>query len=116
MKKIGGNITAQLQEKISTKNEMGESIATWETRHTLTGFLDLNSGDSRYTSFNAKIQESTHYFICDYVEINEVPENSRMVINGKLYDVLSIDNPMNLNYHLEIYLRYVGGQNGSNVY
>ena len=111
---IGGNIIAQLQKRKGTiKNEIGESVKTWETIHTLKGFLDLSNGDSRRNSFDAKMQESTHYFICDYVPIdpNIVPENSRMIINGRTYDVLLIDNPMELNKHFEIYLRYTGGQN-----
>ena len=32
-----------------------------------------------------------------------------MVINNKKYDVTLIDNPMELNAQLEIYLKYVGG-------
>lgn len=36
-----------------------------------------------------------------------------MLINGEIYDIQLIDNPMHLNYQLEIYLKYVGGQNGS---
>lgn len=112
MIKVGGNVSAQLQVKTTTKNTIGESVSKWKTRHTLTGFLDLANGDSRYTSYNAKMQESTHIFICDYVKISAVPETSRMVINGKIYDIMLIDNPMELNYHLEIYLKYTGGQNG----
>lgn len=112
MIKIGGNIAAQLQVKTTSKNAIGESVPKWETRHTLTGFLDLANGDSRYTTYNAKIQESTHYFICDYVPLAKdiLPETSRMLINGKTYDVMVIDNPMEMNYHLEIYLKYTGGQ------
>lgn len=112
MNRIGGNISAQLQVKTTTKNAIGEAVPKWETRHTLTGFLDLANGDSRYTTYNAKMQESTHYFICDYVSLaNDIlPETSRMLINGKTYDVMAIDNPMEMNYHLEIYLKYTGGQ------
>lgn len=112
MNKIGGNITGVLQTKTTSKNAIGESVATWETRHMLTGFLDLANGDSRRTVYNAKIQESTHYFICDFVQIQSgvTPENSRMVINGKNYDVMLIDNPMELDEHLEIYLKFTGGQ------
>lgn len=107
---IGGNISGALQTKTATKNEIGESIPTWVTRHTLTGFLDLASGESRYTTYNTKMQESTHIFICDFVSIasDVQPENSRMVINSKNYDVMLIDNPMELNAHLEIYLKYTG--------
>lgn len=112
MKKIIGNITALLQEKVgSVKNEIGEVVPKWETAHTLVGFLDLSSGDSKYSSYNAKIQESTHIFVCDYQELTAVTaENSRLIINDKIYDVLLIDNPMELDCQLEFYLKYTGGQ------
>ena len=112
MIKIGGNIIAQLQVKTTHRNAIGEAVPTWETRHALTGFLDLANGDSQYTTYHAKMQESTHYFICDYVPLAKdiLPETSRMLINGKTYDVMVIDNPMGMNYHLEIYLKYTGGQ------
>ena len=29
-----------------------------------------------------------------------------MIIDDKIYDILYIDNPMNLNEHLEIMLKY----------
>ena len=77
----------------------------------MTGFLDYSSGDSKYQVFSAKVQESTHVFVCDYVSIdNDIrAENSRLTVNGKVYDVLLIDNPMELNYQLEIYLKFTGG-------
>lgn len=109
---IGGNLTAQLQTRSATKNEIGEHVQSWETRHTLTGFLDYMSGDTPRTTYNTKLQESTHLFICDYAQLDADidAENSRMLINGKTYDVKIIDNPMELNAHLEIYLKYTGGQ------
>jgi hypothetical protein len=33
-----------------------------------------------------------------------------MVINGKTYDILLIDNPMELGSQLEFYLKFTGGQ------
>ena len=114
MKKIGGNTTLELQIKTVTKNEIGEQVPTWKTIHTLTGFLDLSSGDSRYTNYNAKIQESTHLFICNYQILDQSvnAENTRIFEpnTSNYYDVTLIDNPMNMNYHLEFYLRFVGGQ------
>lgn len=109
---IGGNTKAQLQIKTTTKNAIGESVKSWNTVQELTGFLDLQSGNSNYQTYNAKIQESTHIFICDYVPIdNQVnAENARMFINSQRYDVMMIDNPMELNKHLEIYLKFTGGQ------
>lgn len=106
---IGGNITAVIQTAEVSKNAIGEQVKTWADKHTLKGWLDLSGGDSRYTSYHAKIQESTHIFICDYTPL-DVDENSRMVINNKVYDILLIDNPMELNEQLEIFLKYTGGQ------
>jgi len=108
---IGGNITAVVQVKTITKNDIGEAVATWADVQQLKGFLDLQHGDSPYLNFNTKLQESTHIFICDYTPLNAAitPENSRLRISGKLYDALLYDNPMELNKHLEIYLKYTGG-------
>ena len=106
---IGGNIEAVLQQKSgSTINEIGERIQTWIDATTLTGWLDLMNGDSKYTNFNAKLQESTHIFLCDYVAIDRKADDKRLVVNGVTYDVLLIDNPMEMNQQLEIYLRFVG--------
>lgn len=111
---IGGSTIAQLQVKSGTvTNAIGEKETAWKTMYTIAGWLDLSAGESRYSIYNAKIQESTHVFISDWVRLDAEAENSRMIINNKLYDVLLIDNPMEMNRQLEIYLRYVGGQNGT---
>lgn len=112
MMKIGGNLKGELQIKTASKNEIGESVSTWETRHILTGFLDLSSGDSNYATYSAKIQESTHIFLCDYLQLDNdiTSENSRMLVNGKRYDIMLIDDPMELHEHYEIYLKFTGGQ------
>ncbi|MDR1563883.1 MAG: head-tail adaptor protein [Oscillospiraceae bacterium] len=112
MKKIGGNITANILRKVQQeKNIIGEKAVTWVSAFSLLGFLDLQNGDSKNT-YNAKLQESTHIFICDYQVLSGItPENSKLVISGQEYQVILIDNPMQLNQHLEIYLKYLGGQN-----
>lgn len=112
MKSIGGNIKGDFQIFTSAVNEIGEAVKVWETVQTVTGFLDMSGGDSKYNTYNAKIQESTHIFICDYVSLDRriSAEKSRAVINGKVYDIMLIDNPMELNEQLEIYLKFTGGQ------
>ncbi len=116
---IGGNTLLELQVKQTSKNEIGEAVELWTTIQTLTGWLDYQSGDSPRTSFNAKIQESTHFFIGDYEPIdarltdeygNIQEEKIRAVCNGQVYDVLIIDNPMGMNRQIEIYLKYTGAQ------
>lgn len=136
---IGGNIYALLQVKgKGAKNSIGARESDWLDCTSLHGWLDLSTGDSKYTNFNAKIQESTHIFLCDFTSLKALStkwvwnpfsfltgvidkdeqetvvdvtsDNARMVIQGLVYDVLLIDNPMNMNEHLEIYLRFIGGQ------
>lgn len=110
---IGGNITAEIQVNTGTgRNAIGECVETWVKAQEITGWLDYSGGNSNYTAFDAKIQESTHVFICDYVELDSriKAESSRIVCKGHMYDVLVIDNPMELNAQLEIFLKFTGGQ------
>ena len=109
---IRGNTTAEIQISTTEKKEIGEAVKVWKTVDTIKGFLDLSSGDSKYTTYDAKIQESTHIFLADWKALpaSAGAENSRMVVNGAAYDVMLIDDPMGLHKHLEIYLKYTGGQ------
>lgn len=118
---IGGNIKAVLQVSTSEKNEIGERVPVWHDVVELTGWLDYKGGETKYTTYNAKIDESTHLFICDYLPIPATlevegktvkvkAENARMVANSQRYDVVLIDNPMGLNAQWEIYLKHTGGQ------
>lgn len=105
---IGGNIEAVLQKKSGSEiNAVGERIHTWSDVITLRGWLDQSGGDSTYTN-NAKLQETTHIFICDYTPIDRKATDKRFVVNGEVYDVLLIDDPMELHQQLEINLKYVG--------
>lgn len=112
MKGIGGNNLAAIQVCTPTYNEIGEPVNEWVTVQNIRGWLDLSSGEARYATYHAKIQESTHLFIADYVplDLRISAENSRLVINGKRYDVTLIDDPMEMHQQLEIYLKYTGGQ------
>lgn len=106
---IGGNTEAMLQIMGGTEtNGIGEQVVqSWTDVQSLWGWLDLSSGDSKYT-YNAKLQESTHIFITDYVPIDQRPHDKRLVVNGMVYEVLMIDDPMGLHEQLEISLKFVG--------
>ena len=115
MANIGGNIIGIIQTKVSEgRNSIGEAEVKWTEAFSQLGWLGLQSGDSKRATFNAKIEESTHVFLCDYHSgIYALADNdTRMVIKGNMYDVLLIDNPDEMDEQLEIYLRKVGGQNG----
>lgn len=112
MNAIGGNTTATIQTRSGdTFNELHERIPSWTDKYTLTGWMDLQSGEARHTQYGAKVEESTHVFLCDWQDLSGVtPGNSRLSHNGSVYEILLIDDPMGLHYHLEVSLRYIGGQ------
>lgn len=120
--KIGGNSLAIIQVQSTNQNDISEDVQEWkDVTAPFKGWLDLSAGDSNSINFNAKVQESTHVFLCDYFplqykegdEPDEVlkitAENSRMLINGEIYEVTIYDDPMNKHEHLEIFLKYTGG-------
>ena len=116
MSNIGGNIVAVMQIKSAEgKNALGEADVKWQDAFTLVGWLGLQSGGSNRTTFNAKIEETTHVFLCDYnADVYAfVDKDTRLIIKGNMYDVLLIDNPDEMDEQLEIYLKKVGGQSGS---
>ena len=108
MKGIGGNVTAIIQTSETAANEIGEQVQHWTDAATLSGWLDLSGGDSKY---------STHVFVADYQALpaDVQAENCRLVCRGKRYDVLLIDNPMEMGSgsQLEIYLKYTGGDSNA---
>lgn len=114
MRKIKGNTLCVIQIKNIEVNNIGESVNRWNDCLKFNGILGLQSGDSKYSNFNAKIEESTHVLICNYDEkiYSLADHNTRVKIKDKIYDILLIDNPDELNEQLELYLRYIGGQNG----
>ena len=114
---IGGNIYATIQMKVTDGlNDIGEPVETWSDVGSVLGWLDYSTGQNDVNQYNAKLQDTTHYFLCDYsrwikaVQGQQITaENCRLQIKGETYNVLLIDNPMELNQHLEIYLQYIGG-------
>ena len=123
MANIGGSITGVIQKRVfSGKNAIGEGETSWVDAFTnVLGWLGLQNGDSKYTNHKAKIEESTHVFLCDFnagIYALSIPDASgklptvRMILKGIVYDVLLIDNPDEMDEQLEIYLRRVGAWNG----
>lgn len=108
MKKIGGNTDLILKRKTQVKNEIGEEVITWVDYKTIHGFMDFMSEATGRTNFNSKIVESTHVFVCDYVEIDKSEIELAVFHNNKEYEITYIDDPMGLHYHLEIFLKYIG--------
>ena len=116
MSNIGGNITGEvLVQNYSFKNGIGARENIWETVFSPKGWLGYQNGESKRMNFSAKVEESTHVFLCDFdagiYALTEDDQDVRMHIKGKMYDVILIDNPDEMDEQLEIYLRKIGGQN-----
>lgn len=114
MANIGGNITATIQTKTTGKNEIGEAVHTWADAFSSVGWLGMQSGEKRRATFSAKIEESSHVFLCDFHPgiYALADQDTRMIIKGIMYDVTFIDNPDEMDEQLEIYLHRVGAYNG----
>ena len=111
MKGIGGNITATIQMKETERNLIGESVESWVDVHSQLGWIDFISGDSP-SNFNTKLQESTHVFISDYFNYRSIgltSDNSRMIVGGEVFQIMLIDDPMEMHEQIEILLKYIGG-------
>jgi head-tail adaptor len=108
MKSIPRRQIAALQVCTLTRSAIGEQVETWSDALHLYGVLDMSGGGTNYTKYNAKTMESTHVFVCDFVRVPHYATQTRIVIDGAVYDVAMIDDPCGLHDHLEIYLNYKG--------
>lgn len=111
---IGGNtelVIKVLDGSNQNFDKNGKKVAEYKDVASLFGWLDLISGDSKY-DYKAKIEESTHVFLCDYIEgITDIDiEEAKAEVKGKEFDIKYIDDPMGMHEQLEIYLKLVGGQ------
>lgn len=98
----------KLERKTETRGAMRGRIVEWEKVKSLEGILDLISGDSKEEANRMGI-DSTHIFITDTMAIKfEDAKDHRLVYNGKAYLIDYVDNVMEMDHHLEIYLKYDG--------
>lgn len=111
---IGGNTQAVIQCSSLITNEIGEQEQTWPNIQSVKGWLDYLSGESNHLNYSAKVQESTHVFVADFINLDPSinVDSSRMIIDGSMYDIVLIDNPMGMGSgsQLEFYLKFKGGQ------
>lgn len=95
-----------VQRRTKTDDGMGGVTYDWTDHLTIEGgTLDQLSGDEVLAS--EKLGElSSHIFIV--FEILDIKRTDRMVIDGNIYDIKNVDNPLNMDRQLEIKLEYTG--------
>lgn len=107
---IGGNVIAHVTRVTSSKNKLGVSEKGAPSFvMELPGFIDYVNGQQN-NGYKSMVEESTHIFVSDYDESYAAlsEKGLSLIVGDREYDVLLIDDPMGLHYHIETYLQYVG--------
>ncbi|MGT2768793.1 phage head-tail adapter protein [Streptococcus ictaluri] len=85
-------------------NDVGQPIYCHEKSIVFTGWLDMLSGDERDPK--AIPTSSSHVIITPDTTIS-ITNADRIMGNGTIYEITFVDNPVNIDHHLEIYLKVV---------
>jgi SPP1 family predicted phage head-tail adaptor len=94
-----------IQRLTLVPNGFGGYTESWDTHISdYDGIIDQLSGNE-VLSADKISPNSTHILIG---EVTDIKESDRILYNGKIYEVKNVDNPMNMDRHLEILLEYKG--------
>lgn len=97
-----------LRNVVVGKNKLGEDIKELRSVHHFKGYIDLMGGSDQQTLNSADIAESSHLLLTKDTSIDASHKDKvRHMETGQLYEITFVDNPMQRNHHLEIYLRQV---------
>lgn len=116
MSHIEGNTKAYVQISSVRPDEYGADHREWKNvfPEPLSGVLDLMGADTS-RDIMKRVEDSDYIFLCDYFEPYAdgeklTTENSRILIDGEIYEARLYDDVMRVHEHMEIYLKYLGGQ------
>ena len=102
-------MTFKLQTFDSQPDGMGGTTEDWTEYDTVLGYLDLITGSNQqHQAQNAIVEESTHVLITDYRD--DIHDRMRVVSAGRVYKITYVDDPVGVNHHLEIYLKFEGDE------
>lgn len=97
--------------KAFTQQADGQGGVTteWADVDTVYGYLDLITGTNQNSAFlNAETEQSTHVLVIPKYQ-DGITDKMRIAdVKGRLYSVTYVDNPVGVNHHLEIYLKFEG--------
>lgn len=91
--------------KTGRKNSLGQPIYDYAEMSSFDGWIDLLGGEETINQ-KAISSETTHIILTFDTDI-ELDKADRVKFGKKVYEVTYIDNPMELNDHLEIFLKQV---------
>lgn len=99
--------------KIYTKQKIDNGIGGFIEEDvklfSIKGYLDWYTGQES-DAYNAVLQDTTHILLTDYR--NDISTDYFVVDEASnRYDIILVDDPVTLNHHLEIYLKFIGEYN-----
>lgn len=99
----------KVQKSIQQNDGMGGVIQDWVDVMVIRGYLDLMSGSNQqHATHNAQIEASTHILIIPEYQDGLTDKMRITDQNSRKYTITYVDNPVGVNHHLEIYLKFVG--------
>lgn len=103
----------QIQEIKGQKPDgIGGLVDDWGLFQPVSGYLDLLTGADNTNQQNAFTEDSTHILVVPYF-IEGITDKMRVLdSNNRAYAITYSDNPVNINHHTELYLKFEGVLNG----
>ena len=102
-------VTATIQRYTTVDDGYGGEKQEWQDYLEVDGFLDQLNADEVLAS--EKVQAiSTHVFIT--FEIEDITPSDRAIIDGWMYNIQNVDNPMQMDRQLEIQMEFTGDKHG----
>lgn len=93
-------------DKTGRRNSLGQIIHDFQESSTFGGWIDFLGGEESISQ-NAITADSTHIIITFETRL-EISISDRVRFKDRDYEVTYVDNPMELDDHLEIFLKAVG--------
>ncbi|MCW6664519.1 phage head closure protein [Aerococcaceae bacterium NML191219] len=100
-----------VQKRRNQKSKTGGAVLEWVDVTEVCGYLDMLDGSVHNPIQNALVQSSSHVLVVPEYQTG-IEMGMRIVFEGKLYQITYVDNPVNLDHHLEIYCKYDGKVGG----
>ncbi|EPI05051.1 putative phage head-tail adaptor [Enterococcus faecalis 13-SD-W-01] len=103
----------QIQEiKEQRPDGIGGLIDDWVLFQRVSGYLDLLTGADNTNQQNAFTEDSTHILVTTYF-VGGITDQMRVIdSNNRIYAITYSDNPVNIQHHTELYLKFEGTLNG----
>ena len=98
--------TLELFQESEIKNDFGEIVYQHVKLQDFQGIIDQLSANEVLA--NDKLQKQSSHVLITFDVLLNIKEQDQVIDGTSKYRVQTVDNPMNLNQHLEITLIYEG--------